>query len=149
MACERLWFVLWNCIVMDHLNDTTEVPSTIMWVDDDADLLWLMSRTLGRKGFDVRTTDHAPTCEQVLEAHPVVVFLDVDLGEENGVDVCRLIKRDERSASIPVVLVSAQPRERLKKSAASCGADGFITKPFDPGRIVHLAERYANQEHAA
>jgi CheY-like chemotaxis protein len=122
--------------------------ATIMWVDDDRDLLWLMARTLGRQGFLVKTFDHPPSWEQVTQSRPSVIFLDVDLGTEDGVEVCDAIKHDRRGRSIPVVLVSAQAPEKLRAAAKACGADGHVSKPFDPRRIVELAQHYAEQPAA-
>ncbi|MEO8734712.1 MAG: response regulator [Flavobacteriales bacterium] len=113
-----------------------------MWADDDRDLLWLMSRALRRDGISVKTMDHAPTSCEIIKEHPAVLFLDVDLGDANGADVCNKLKRDHTGASIPVVLVSAQSSEKLRDTARACGADGFITKPFLPSRILQLAKQY-------
>lgn len=114
-----------------------------MWADDDRDLLWLMTRTLRRDGITVKTFDHAPTCTEIVKEHPAVLFLDVDLGDANGADVCDRLKRDHIGASIPVVLVSAQSPDKLRDTALACRADGYITKPFLPDHIVQLAKQYA------
>jgi two-component system OmpR family response regulator len=114
-----------------------------MWADDDRDLLWLMTRTLGRDGIVVKAVDHAPTCGEIVREHPAVLFLDVDLGDASGADVCDRLKKDRLGAAIPVVLVSAQSSEKLRATARACGADGYITKPFLPDRIVALAKQYA------
>jgi len=114
-----------------------------MWADDDRDLLWLMTRTLRRDGITLKTFDHAPTCGEIVKEHPAVLFLDVDLGDSNGADVCERLKSDRIGASIPVVLVSAQPSDQLRDTALACRADGYITKPFLPDHIVRLAKQYA------
>jgi two-component system OmpR family response regulator len=88
--------------------------------------------------------DHAPTCSEIVNEHPDVLFLDVDLGDANGADVCDRLKNDRIGASIPVVLISAQAPDELRRTAHACGADGYITKPFLPERIVQLARQYAH-----
>jgi CheY-like chemotaxis protein len=128
---------------METADDTNAGGLCVMWADDDRDLLWLMARTLRRDGLTVKAVDHAPTCGEIVKEHPAVLFLDVDLGDISGADVCDRLKSDRIGASIPVVLVSAQPPDELRDTALACRADGFISKPFLPDLIVQMAKQYA------
>lgn len=130
-------------------KDNTKEATTLMLVDDDTDLLWLMSHALKRRGFQVRTFSHAPSLDQVRDIHPSVIFLDVDMGMESGEDVCGQIKGQADSARVPVILLSSHGMDRLKETALRCGADGYMTKPFDAERMTMLAHQYAKQRPAA
>ena len=138
MACD-----LKDHLQMETAGDRTEGHSIVMWADDDRDLLWLMVRAFRRDGLTVKAVDHAPTCGEIVRERPAVLFLDVDLGQANGADVCDELKRDHIGSTIPVMLVSALPSEQLRETALACGADGYVTKPFLPGRIIQLAKEYA------
>ena len=128
--------------------DRVEMP-TVLLVDDNKDLLWLMANFLKRSGFTVHTLEHAPTVEQVNALSPVVVFLDVEIGKQNGVETCVRIKEDPNLAHVPVVLVSSHAKEFLKQEAEMCGADGYLQKPVEPGMLIHLANQYAEARNAA
>ena len=128
--------------------DRVEMP-TVLLVDDNKDLLWLMSNFLKRGGFVVQTFDHAPTLDQIQEFAPVVVFLDIQIGKQNGLETCTRIKEDPNLAHLPVVLVSSHAKEFLKEEAKMCGADGYLQKPVEPGVLIQLANHYAEQRNAA
>lgn len=123
-------------------SETQKKAATLMLVDDDKDLLWLMSQALKRRGFTVKAFDHAPSMAQVMEVRPSVIFLDVEIGSENGEDVCEKIKGEPGSSVVPVILVSSYPKEKLRETALRCGADGYLTKPFDLERMSQLAHHY-------
>lgn len=123
--------------------------ATLMLVDDDKDLLWLMSHALKRRGFDVKVFDHAPSMAQVRDAQPSVIFLDVDIGTESGEEVCGKIKKEPDSSFVPVILLSSHSKDILRETAGRCGADGYMTKPFDVERMSQLAHAYAGKKPAA
>ena len=128
--------------------DRVDMPAVLL-VDDNKDLLWLMANFLKRSGFIVHTLDHAPTVEQVNALAPVVVFLDVEIGKQNGTDTCLSIKEDPDLANTAVVLVSSHTKELLREEAKLCGADGYLQKPVEPGVLIDLANRYAEERSAA
>lgn len=137
---------------MPFVMDSPEVhkeATTLMLVDDDKDLLWLMSHALERRGFEVKAFDHAPSMAQVRDVHPSVIFLDVDIGAESGEDVCGKIKGKEGSAQVPVILISSHPTDRLRESALRCGADGYMTKPFDLECMSQVARHYSKDRPSA
>lgn len=133
---------------MEH-KDTAKDRATLMLVDDDKDMLWLMSHALKRRGFEVKAFDHAPSMAQVRDVHPTVIFLDLDIGTESGEEVCGKIKDAPNSLRVPVILLSSHPKEKLRETALRCGADGFMTKPFDVERMSQLVMRYAIERPAA
>lgn len=133
---------------MERTETHMEAP-TLMLVDDDKDLLWLMSHALKRRGFVVKAFDHAPSMAQVRDVQPTVIFLDVDIGTESGEEVCGKIKGGTTSPQIPVILISSHPMDRLRETALRCGADGYMTKPFDVERMSRLALQYAEGRPSA
>ncbi|MEO5584820.1 MAG: response regulator [Flavobacteriales bacterium] len=130
-------------------SETHRKAATLMLVDDDKDLLWLMSHALKRRGFIVKAFDHAPSIAQVKDVRPSVIFLDVDIGTESGEEVCGKIKGSADLSAYPVILLSSHPNDSLRKVASRCGADGYMTKPFDVERMSQLADHYAGLRPAA
>ena len=128
--------------------DRVDMP-VVLLVDDNKDLLWLMSNFLERGGFMVHALDRAPTVDEVNTIAPVVVFLDVEIGSVNGMDTCLKIKGDPQLAKTPVFLVSSHAKDKLEQEAERCNADGYFQKPVEPGVLIDLAQRYAEKRNAA
>ena len=71
-----------------------------------------------------------------------MIVLDVVLAGESGLDLCRALKSDLRTASIPIVLLSGLDRPGAG-DATEAGADAFLPKPFSPLQLLGLVERLA------
>ena len=111
----------------------------ILAVDDDASTLRVIEMLLERNGYTVRT---APTGEQALivlrETVPAVMILDVNMPGMSGFDVCQVIKRDERFAKIPVILLTAEGSPQDYKTGHDAGAVIYMVKPFKPERLLQV-----------
>jgi DNA-binding response OmpR family regulator len=113
----------------------------ILAVEDNEDILDLYQHIFNEAGYEVSTSSTGKNLAELITTfHPALVLLDVNLGELNGVDLCRQIKADPLNAGIIVVLVSANlhSRELLFLS----GADGFIAKPFDLDNLLLCTAGY-------
>lgn len=119
------------------------VAPAVLLVDDNRDLLWLMGNFLERHGFRVHAWHRAPTAEEVDAMAPVVVFLDVEIGDRNGLETCAHIKGHPGLGETPVVLVSSHSQEQLRREATECRADGWLEKPVEPDTLIRLARGYA------
>ncbi len=103
----------------------------VLVVDDEPDLVDLVSMNLTTAGYDViHATDgleglHAARAEQ-----PDLVILDVMMPEMSGVEVARRLRADPRTASTPVLMLTARASEGDQVSGLAAGADDYITKPF-------------------
>jgi DNA-binding response OmpR family regulator len=103
---------------------------SIMLVDDDTDLLFLLTKQFERAGFETTACLNGRNLiNQLLEKKISVVLLDISMGSVSGKDLCKTIKSDKRTAGIKVLMMSADVD--IKQVTSSCGADGFITKPID------------------
>lgn len=114
---------------------------TVMVVDDDPDLLGMMTRTLERGGFAVAARSEPPDWRDLEESDPAVLFMDIRLGMADGSEACSAIKENKRSAGLPVILISGE--DHLEDRAERCGADGYLSKPFRPQLLLDLAAHYA------
>jgi len=106
---------------------------TILVVEDEEDLRDIILYNLGREGYE---TSGVETGEQGLEQaktdKPDLIILDLMLPGMGGLDVCKHIKQDSGTQSIPVIIISAKGEEADIVSGLELGADDYITKPFSP-----------------
>jgi CheY-like chemotaxis protein len=105
---------------------------TVLVVDDDAVLLRLLATTFrgGARVLQARTA--VAGLKLAREERPELIFLDVRLGGEDGVRLCRLLKAEPETQAIRVIMLSADDRPETRLRARRAGADGFFAKPFSP-----------------
>ncbi len=105
----------------------------ILVVDDEEDILELVSYNLAREGFRVAC---ASTGEDGLEKArmklPDLVILDLMLPGVDGLDVCKQLKGDPKTSHIPIVMLTAKGEEADMVTGLELGADDYIAKPFSP-----------------
>ena len=109
---------------------TTAVASSILVVDDDADQRNLLTTYLGSEGYSVLEAESGEQALERIAREPIaLVLLDVMLPGLSGFDVCRQLKRDARTAAIPVLMVTAHGDPASRARAFDSDADEFIAKP--------------------
>lgn len=102
----------------------------VLVVDDDIDILDAITLILGEEGYEVESTaDGKETYVKASYFKPDVIVLDMLLSGVDGRDICKILKGDTATRNIPVVMTSAHPS--AKTNAITCGANGFLSKPFD------------------
>ena len=105
---------------------------SLVVADDDPDILRLLEGRLARRGYAVRTApDGRAALDAIRRSPPDAVVIDRVMPAMSGEEVCAALKADERTAAIPVVLLSAQASEREIVEGFGIGADDYLTKPFD------------------
>lgn len=111
-------------------------PVTVLVVDDQPANLRLMDAVLSPRGYTVVNAQSGEAALAALRESPVdIVLLDILMPGLDGYEVCRRIRADEATAFLPVVMITASgAQERLK--ALECGADDFVTKPFDQAELI-------------
>ena len=118
----------------------------ILVVDDDAMNCVIARHALG-KNYEVKTANSGPAALELLENHDVdLILMDKEMPGMDGIEVVKLIKDNEKLASIPIVFLTADKDPETELECLSCGADDFITKPFAPlvinTRVEHILEIY-------
>jgi DNA-binding response OmpR family regulator len=109
----------------------------VLVVEDDPDIADLIARYLHKSGYDVEVRGNGRDALRAITEHPPgVVVLDLMLPQMNGLEVCRLIRADEKTAAIPVIMVTARGDESERIAGLEIGADDYIGKPFSPGELV-------------
>lgn len=113
------------------------MPERILVVDDEKDLLELVAFNLSNAGYKVVTaTTGEEALERAREKQPDLIVLDILLPDLPGLEVCRILKSEEKTRGIPVVFLTAKGEEIDRVVGFELGADDYVTKPFSPRELV-------------
>ena len=105
----------------------------LLIVDDEPELLLLMEARLRANGYEIfKAADGQLGLEMAKKEKPDLIILDLMLPKMDGFKVCGLLKKDTRYAYIPILLFSARAQEEDRRLGEEMGADGYLTKPFNP-----------------
>jgi two-component system alkaline phosphatase synthesis response regulator PhoP len=109
----------------------------ILIVEDDPDIAELVARYLDKAGF---TTEQAGSGRDALQAvsarPPDLIVLDLMLPHVDGIEVCRTIRANEKTAALPIIMLTARADESERIVGLELGADDYLAKPFSPGELV-------------
>jgi DNA-binding response OmpR family regulator len=106
-------------------------------VDDEPDIVKLITHNLKKEGFSVKEFyDGTSLLSYVKTTLPDLIILDLMLPELDGLEVCRILKKNERTSSIPIIMLTAKGTETDKVVGLELGADDYIVKPFSPRELV-------------
>jgi PAS domain S-box-containing protein len=112
-------------------------PVTILHVDDDHASRRAVSAVLRQAGFTVREAASGAEALPLLGARPDLVLLDVNLPDMSGFDLCRKIKADPATASVPVIHISGvYDQGEHKAQGLEGGAGAYLTKPVEPAELI-------------
>ena len=108
---------------------------TILIVEDEQNIVDILSFNLSREGYDTLEAYDGPTGLQLaLEQNPDLILLDLMLPGMNGFDVCRKVR--ESGSSTPILMLTAREEEADKVLGLELGADDYITKPFSMRELL-------------
>jgi len=113
------------------------VRPRILVVDDEPEAVELVQFNLDQAGFNVLTAaDGAEAIRKARSGMPNLIVLDLMLPEIDGLEVCKLLRRDPATAAIPIIMLTAKAAEIDRVLGLELGADDYITKPFSPRELV-------------
>jgi two-component system, OmpR family, alkaline phosphatase synthesis response regulator PhoP len=109
----------------------------VLVVEDDPDIADLIRRYLQKGGFDVDVrTSGRDALTAIAASPPDLLVLDLMLPHVSGLEICRSVRSDEKTAAIPIIMVTARAEESERIAGLDSGADDYIGKPFSPGELV-------------
>jgi len=118
-------------------STTIEMKPRILVVDDEPDAVELVEFNLKAAGFDVLTaSDGDEALKKARTALPNIIVLDLMLPEVDGLEVCKILRRDPATAGIPILMLTAKAAEIDRVLGLELGADDYVTKPFSPRELV-------------
>jgi two-component system alkaline phosphatase synthesis response regulator PhoP len=110
---------------------------TILVVDDEKDLLDIISYNLKKEGFQVLIAENGREGIELARVHhPDLILLDIMMPEMDGIEVCKMLKADESMKHTPVIFLTAKSEERVEVKGLDLGADDFIAKPVSTGKLL-------------
>ncbi|MCB0589459.1 MAG: DNA-binding response regulator, partial [Phaeodactylibacter sp.] len=132
-------------------NSAEEAP-TLLLVEDNADVIYYLASCLGETYRLMIAPNGKEGLEMAITHTPDLVISDVMMPEMDGYELCRLLKDEERTSHIPIILLTAKADHSSKLDGLKCGADAYLAKPFEEEelhvRIQKLLElRRRLQEH--
>ena len=109
----------------------------ILVVDDEPDAVELVLFNLKGAGYDVvSAADGAEALKHARTFAPDLILLDVMLPEVDGLEVCKLLRRDPATSGIPIIMLTAKAAEIDRILGLELGADDYVTKPYSPRELV-------------
>jgi DNA-binding response OmpR family regulator len=109
----------------------------ILVVDDEPDALELIGFNLKSAGYDVITAEDGNAALRKARAQrPALILLDLMIPEVDGLEVCKILRRDAETSGIPIIMVTAKAAEVDRVLGLELGANDYITKPFSPRELV-------------
>jgi len=118
------------------------VKAKILVVDDEPEAVELVEFNLRQAGFDVLTAaDGSEALARARGTPPSLIVLDLMLPEIDGLEVCKILRRDPATAGIPIVMLTAKAEEVDRVLGLELGADDYLTKPFSPRELVLRVKR--------
>lgn len=118
----------------------------VLLAEDEPNIVESLTFLLERAGYKVSVeVDGQKALETVLAESPDVMILDVMLPEMDGYEVLRKMRSDDRTKSVPVLMLTAKGQREDRRVAMECGADLFITKPFANAELIEAVGQLASR----
>jgi len=137
-----------NFLLLQQLSRTTktaalntkQVKNKLLCIEDDVDLSKLIAEIMEYEQYEV-ITDNGKSLPKILAEHGIgLILMDERLYWTTGSSLCMELKKNPETAGIPVIMISAA--QNIKDISKSCGADGFIKKPFDLYEALDVVARH-------
>jgi DNA-binding response OmpR family regulator len=107
----------------------------ILVLDDDPDICSMLKMVFDYHGYGAVDAEGEEKATEVLSKNHVdLIIMDMLLSGADGTDICRRLKQDEQTSSIPILMFSAHPN--AEKICLQAGADDFISKPFEMNELI-------------
>lgn len=109
--------------------------SLALLIEDNPDMIRYLSACLGEKYRIVVAGDGQKGIEKAIRSVPDIIISDVMMPDKDGFEVCRILKKDERTSHIPIILLTAKADQSSRMQGLTEGADAYLTKPFYPEEL--------------
>ena len=113
------------------------MATSILIVEDEPEIRELLGFSISRAGYDIIEAESAEVALQRLDrGTPELVIIDWMLPGMSGVDLAKHLRRDELTAQLPIIMLTARGEESDKLKSFESGVDDYVTKPFSPRELI-------------
>ena len=128
-------------------SDARPPGADVLVVEDDAEINELVGAYVQLAGFGYSAALNGNAgIDEARRQAPALIVLDLMLPDLDGFEVCRRVKGDRATAGVPVIILTALDSEPTRQKGRECGAAEYLTKPFDPDRLMEAIAHHA--QHA-
>lgn len=128
----------------------SENSRAVLVVEDDPEINELVGAYVQIAGFEyLRALNGTQAVEKAKQNHLALIVLDIMLPDIDGFEVARRLKNENDTRSIPIVMLTALDREDYRQRGKSAGAVEYLTKPFDPERLLEAIKENASKNGRA
>ena len=114
----------------------------ILVIDDEPNLLEVIRLRLEANDYEVLTAqDPLAGLEIAKEEMPDLIIMDVIMPKVNGLRLLRILKREDETKDIPVIILSVKWHDNNHKAGVDAGADYYLTKPYDPKELLDTVKK--------
>ncbi len=125
--------------ISKRLSSALGARRRVLIVDDSEIVARLLKEELEAKGFEIQYAPDAEKATSIIlkrQTRPDLILLDINMPKVDGAQFCRFVKKNDMFKAIKVIFCSGEEREKVKRLAAECGADGFILKDEFLGKWI-------------
>jgi two-component system alkaline phosphatase synthesis response regulator PhoP len=109
----------------------------ILIVDDEKDIVKMLDYNLKKEGYKTASAyDGEKALDLAKRDIPDLIILDIMLPGIDGLEVCKMLKKEPKTSNIPIIMLTAKTQEADKIVGLELGADDYVTKPFSPREVV-------------
>jgi two-component system alkaline phosphatase synthesis response regulator PhoP len=109
----------------------------IFIIEDDPDICEILEYNLKQEDFDTETfQDGQKALDAILKDPPDLILLDLMLPGKNGLEIARIIRKDDHASNVPIIMITARSEEMDVLQGLEQGADDYIIKPFRPKEVI-------------
>jgi two-component system cell cycle response regulator DivK len=120
---------------------------TILYVEDNEYNRKIVRQLLSASRYELLFAEDGETgVALALERQPDLILMDVQLPKLSGLDATRMLRADERTRHIPVLVITSFALSGDSERATEAGADGYLAKPYSPKELLALVHRFLPEE---
>ena len=132
------------------MPNSSAMKPKILVVDDEPDALEVLGFKLKEAGYaPLFAKDGNRAITAARDERPALIVLDLMLPEVDGLEVCKILRRDPGPASIPIIMLTARAAEMDRVLGLELGADDYVTKPFSPRELILRIKKLLARAKAA
>jgi two-component system cell cycle response regulator DivK len=120
---------------------------TILYVEDNEYNRKIVRQLLGRTSYRlIEALDGESGVAAAFEERPDLILMDVQLPKMSGLDATRMLRADERTQGVPIVIITSFAMSGDRERATAAGAAGYLAKPYSPRELLAMVRQFLPEE---